>query len=111
MVTKIEVYGRVQGVNFRNYVKDFCDARDLNGKVANRNDGSVLIVVEGLEGDVKALINFVKKSPGLSRVDKIVKRKMVFKKKLEGFQIVKSGNLIEDQKIALGNLGKSLLKT
>jgi len=110
MGTKIEVFGRVQGVNLRRNVKDYCEEKDLEGYVANRHDGSVLIIINGSEKEVDDLISFVKSNPGLSRVDRVVRGKIVVKGKVAGFQIVRSGNLVEDQKKAIIGFGKNLLR-
>jgi acylphosphatase len=47
------VHGFVQGVGYRAYVKGVADRLKLGGIVTNRDDGSVLIIVEGEETVLK----------------------------------------------------------
>jgi len=54
-MTKIRVFGRVQGVFFRTNAKTLAQELALSGWVRNKPDGSVGIEVEG---DVTALSQF-----------------------------------------------------
>lgn len=47
------VHGFVQGVGYRAYVKGIADRLKIGGIVTNREDGSVLIIVEGEETVLK----------------------------------------------------------
>jgi acylphosphatase len=47
------VHGFVQGVGYRAYVKGVADRLKLGGIITNRDDGSVLIIVEGEETVLK----------------------------------------------------------
>jgi acylphosphatase len=103
---KLEVYGRAQGVNFRNSVKRKCSGK-LNGSVMNREDGSVVIIVQGKEMDIEDLIKWMKGNPGFSRVDR-VRKSEIDVEKLNGFVIWKNSDFFRDQKNAIGNFGKKL---
>lgn len=64
------VYGRVQGVGFRAYVREFAEYLELEGGVWNCRDGSVGAVVrhpagEAIDDFERALWN------GPGRVDKV----------------------------------------
>jgi acylphosphatase len=71
MVTNvsIRVSGIVQGVYFRYSTKERADELGLLGTVRNLPDGSVEIVCEGEEADVRALIEWSKHGPLGARVD------------------------------------------
>lgn len=73
MAKRIEaaIYGRVQGVSFRYYTRREAIRLDLTGWVANESDGSVRVVAEGEEDNLKKLIDFLHiGSPGAA-VDKV----------------------------------------
>ena len=53
---EILVTGKVQGVGFRPLVRRNAKALGLTGLARNNNDGSVSIIVEGEEGNIKAFI-------------------------------------------------------
>ena len=60
--------GRVQGVNFRNYVHRKASQLGLKGYVRNLYDERVEILAQGERDDIDDLIDFVRSSPGLSFV-------------------------------------------
>ena len=68
---KIIIYGKVQGVGFRNFV--FLHAKKLNirGYVKNNPDGTVEAVFEGDDDNINKMIELCKIGPERSRVDKI----------------------------------------
>ena len=104
----IEVYGRVQGVNFRNNVKNFCDRNSIEGEVMNRDDGSVLIVAEGIAEDIERFIEWLEQNPGFSKVDNIKVKEIKNKKEYAGFDIVKEYPYLKDKARALDNLIRKL---
>jgi len=68
---KVIIYGKVQGVGFRNFV--FLHAKRLNikGYVKNNPDGTVEAVFEGDENNINKMIKLCKRGPERARVDKI----------------------------------------
>ncbi|NHJ01672.1 MAG: acylphosphatase [Candidatus Heimdallarchaeota archaeon] len=57
----IIVTGRVQGVFFRVYTRDFVRTlHEITGYVCNLPNGAVKIVAEGLEVDLKKLANWAR---------------------------------------------------
>ncbi len=64
----LEVYGRVQGVGFRHFVRTKADELGLTGWVRNRHQGHVEIVAEGKKNYLDLLISHVKKGPTSSHV-------------------------------------------
>lgn len=66
------VRGRVQGVNFREYVLTRARFLGLAGYVRNLADGrSVEVVAEGSRPDLEQLLEHLREGPGLSRVDAV----------------------------------------
>lgn len=60
---RIVVHGHVQGVFFRDSVRERAETRGLAGWVRNRDDGAVEAVFEGTEEDVDALVRFCHEGP------------------------------------------------
>ncbi len=77
-----KVYGRVQGVGYRYFVKEKAQNLDLFGYVKNLEDGSVEVLAQGREENLQKLIEELKKGPFLARVDKL---DIVFRKPLNIF--------------------------
>ncbi len=67
----IVVYGRVQGVFFRASTQREARRLGLTGWVKNRPDGSVEIVAEGDEDQVKDLLAWAQHGPTTARVDRL----------------------------------------
>lgn len=62
------VSGRVQGVCYRMYACDEAERLGLTGWVKNLSDGTVEIVVEGEESDVKQFLQWCRRGPPHARV-------------------------------------------
>lgn len=65
------VRGRVQGVYFRATAQREARQHGLCGWVKNRADGSVEIVAEGEEDDVKDFLSWAQSGPSTARVDDV----------------------------------------
>lgn len=63
-----KITGLVQGVMFRDFVKRTAQKLGLTGTVENRPDGSVFVVAEGKEEQLKKFIPMLKKKPLISRM-------------------------------------------
>ena len=63
-----KITGLVQGVMFRDFVKRSAQRLDLTGTVENRPDGSVFVIAEGKEGQLKKFIPTLRKKPLISRM-------------------------------------------
>ena len=94
---RIEIRGRVQGIHFRNNVKDFADKTGLKGSVMNLTDGGVLIVVQGLKEKINEMISWLKGSPGFSKIENIDVNWSDVNKKSKDFKIVREGNFFVDK--------------
>ncbi len=66
-----EVFGRVQMVMFRDFIQRNASALGLVGEVKNCADGSVSIIAEGEEADLRALLALARKGSLLSHVEHV----------------------------------------
>lgn len=83
----IRVYGFVQGVNFRYYTMREAQNLGLSGWVKNEEDGSVTILAEGEEEDLKKLIEWAKRGPNWAEVEKIEVNWQEAKDEFERFEV------------------------
>jgi acylphosphatase len=68
----VRVYGRVQGVFFRNWTIEEATRRNLRGWVRNRSDGTVEAVFVGQEPDVRAMVAACRRGPPNAQVSKLI---------------------------------------
>ena len=68
---RVVVHGHVQGVFFRDSVRERAESRGLAGWVRNRDDGAVEAVFEGTEDDVDALVRFCHEGPRSADVERV----------------------------------------
>lgn len=68
----IVLHGRVQGVFFRESLRQEANARGIAGWVRNRLDGSVEAVLQGEQALVDALIDWARTGPPGASVERIV---------------------------------------
>ena len=67
----VVITGRVQGVFFRDSVREQAEAHGVAGWARNRNDGAVEAVFEGSPEDVDRLIDFCRTGPPRADVDDV----------------------------------------
>lgn len=65
---RVVVHGRVQGVFFRDSVRERARSRGVEGWVRNRPDGTVEAVLEGPPDAVHAVVRFCREGPRGARV-------------------------------------------
>jgi acylphosphatase len=69
MVTlRLRISGRVQGVGFRDAMRNEALRHGIRGWVRNRRDGSVEAVVQGNRGAVDAMLAWARSGPPAARV-------------------------------------------
>jgi acylphosphatase len=107
---KLEVHGRVQGVNFRVMVKRKADSLGLVGYILNLESGEVEIIVVGLDEKVRELIEYIEGSPGACKVENVLAEEIKNGEDYSGFEIRRERSFLRDQKKSFGNLGKRILK-
>ena len=62
------VTGRVQGVGYRDALRDAAEQHNVTGWVRNRRDGSVEALLQGLPAAVDSVIAWARRGPSLARV-------------------------------------------
>ncbi len=67
----IQIYGRVQGINFRSSTKQEAQDLDIKGFVRNEGDNSVLIEAEGMKENLERLIVWCKKGSLRAEVERV----------------------------------------
>lgn len=65
---RLIVTGRVQGVGYRDSLRDEAQRHGLTGWVRNRRDGSVEAVLQGTPEAIDATIDWAWRGPALARV-------------------------------------------
>ncbi|MCK1512690.1 acylphosphatase [Bradyrhizobium sp. 190] len=70
-IRHVTIRGRVQGVGYRAFVEDEATARDLEGWVRNRRDGSVEALFTGPAAVVTDMIAACRRGPSSARVDAV----------------------------------------
>ena len=68
---QIKVYGMVQGVNYRTSTRTEAEALGISGIVRNEHDGSVYIEATGSLEQIGKLIDWCKKGPPRSKVERV----------------------------------------
>ena len=85
----IRVFGKVQGVYFRQFVLEKANELKIEGLVMNEPDGTVFIVAKGSAGQLDALVAYCTKGPERARVLNVhVEEDEVTE--LSGFRIIHS---------------------
>jgi acylphosphatase len=68
----VMVHGRVQGVFFRDSVRERARAHGVSGWACNRADGAVEVVLEGPPEAVDRVVRFCETGPSQAHVGRIV---------------------------------------
>jgi acylphosphatase len=68
---RVRIFGRVQGVFFRNWAMERARALGVRGWVRNRRDGSVELVAYGEDEAVEALTAACRAGPPAAEVERI----------------------------------------
>ena len=86
---KLTIIGTVQGVFFRNFVKEEADKAGLKGFVRNLEDGNTEVVVEG-EGDrIKELIGKCREGPAHSIIKNVKVEEMKWGGDFKDFRVLR----------------------
>ena len=80
--------GRVQGVGFRFFVREQAKALGIRGWVKNLPDGSVEVLAEGEDGQVKRLVFWCKQGPPAAEVSRLVETSEQWEGEFVSFSIL-----------------------
>ena len=86
LARKVQIYGRVQGVFFRQWAVNQARELGVNGWIRNRPDGSVEAHVAGGTSAVMQLVDRMRDGPPSARVDDFVVGE-VEAEAVEGFSV------------------------
>ncbi|MEA3500919.1 MAG: acylphosphatase [Candidatus Marinimicrobia bacterium] len=85
---KIEVFGRVQMVGFRWFTQRLAQQLNIKGNVKNTIKGSVKIIAEGEEEQLKIFINRVNEGPRSANVTNLIKEEVKITNEYSTFDII-----------------------
>jgi acylphosphatase len=84
---EIIISGRVQGVGYRYFVFQKATEMGITGWVKNSVDGGVIIVVQGIEAELKTFIDYLYLGPTHARIDRILTNKMQLLTVFDNFSV------------------------
>jgi acylphosphatase len=82
---RLVVHGRVQGVNFRWWVRERATERGLQGWAGNLDDGSVEVWLQGAPDAVASVERAVGEGPPHARVERVDAADAAPREDLDGF--------------------------
>ena len=68
---RLYIKGTVQGIFFRQFIKDNAERNNVKGFVRNLEDGRVEVFIEGNQEDVEKMIELCKKGPKHSQIEEV----------------------------------------
>jgi len=71
MAKHLLISGRVQGVNYREAMRQEAERLGVTGWVRNRRDGGVEAVVDGTASDVQAMVAWARRGPPSALVTEV----------------------------------------
>ncbi len=81
--------GTVQGIFFRQFVKEGADELKLRGFVRNLESGDVEIVVEGEDDAIERLRNKVREGPKHAQIRDVAVEKRKWSGDFDGFKVLR----------------------
>ena len=87
---RLIVEGRVQGVWFRESTRREAELLGVQGWVRNRREGSVEVVAEGPEENVRKLVAWCHRGPPSARVTRVHETAETFQGEFGSFDVVYS---------------------
>ena len=81
------VHGLVQGVNFRAATVREAASRRLTGRVWNRDDGGVELIVEGADASIEDFERWLRRGPRLADVESVERSVLAGERRYREFAI------------------------
>ena len=106
----VELYGRVQGVGFRRALRRFATSLGVMGWVENKEDGGVVVVLQGDKRKLEEVLAWIQEHPGLAQVTGVSYYWREVGEEFSDFSIRTQDNFFVDQVKSFTNLGKKLLR-
>lgn len=85
---RLIVEGRVQGVWFRDSTRREAEGLGITGWVRNRSDGTVEVLAEGPEDDVRKLTAWCHRGPSYAKVTRVQETEEPWDGEFDSFRIV-----------------------
>ena len=86
MAFRLLIHGRVQGVGYRESMRDKAERLRIRGWVRNRFDGTVEAVIDGNEADIQTLLAWARRGPTAAHVTELVSEPCILETTHQGFQ-------------------------
>ena len=83
----ISIYGRVQAVGFRNWMKETAQKKGLFGWVRNSSDGSVEAFIQGADESLNDLLALCWEGPDLADVEDVLTQDSNVDESIDSFNI------------------------
>lgn len=83
------IQGTVQGVFFRQFIKEHAENLKLSGFVRTLTNGSVEVIVEGEKESIERLANTLKKGPSHSHIRHVQIEERKWSGELKDFKILR----------------------
>ncbi len=84
----LRISGRVQGVGYRDALRGAALEHGVDGWVRNRRDGTVEAVLQGEVAAVLAVVDWARRGPPASRVDRVDAAPEADGRRHEGFKLL-----------------------
>jgi len=86
---KIVIIGTVQGVFFRQFIKDSADKLNIKGFARNLEDGSVEVVIEGNMDEINKFIEVCKQGPKFASIKEVKVEEKKFAGEFKEFKVLR----------------------
>ncbi len=83
----ISIYGRVQSVGFRKWMKESAEKKGLAGWVRNASDGSVEAFIQGEDETLNELLALCWEGPDLADVEDVLTQDSSVDESIDSFDI------------------------
>lgn len=83
----ISIYGQVQAVGFRDWIKKKADIRKLSGWVRNASDGSVEVFLQGKEELINELLAICWEGPVVADVEDVLAQDSNYDETVTSFEV------------------------
>ena len=83
----ISIYGQVQAVGFRDWIKRNADNRKLSGWTRNASDGSVEVFLQGKEELISELLAMFWEGPVIADVEDVLTQDSNYDETVTSFEI------------------------